>query len=142
MSTARPSNGRRMVTVRRWLALLACAVAACGSKPGPTRPYALASAGAQLQLQPQPAITLTQADLASDVDVVLVHQEFYGLPWEAFETETAPPAEWVAAMDDLAARARAVGPVFLSLQLVSGRGGTSSPIGRSCKTARCRTRQA
>jgi hypothetical protein len=56
------------------------------------------------------------------VDVVLVHQEFYGLPWDSFEAGTSPPAEWVAVMDDLAARAQAVGPVFLSLQLVSGPG--------------------
>jgi hypothetical protein len=90
--------------------------------PGPTRPYALASAGAQLLLVPAPGIRLTSPDLGSDVDVPLVHQEFYGLPWDAFETGAAPPAPWVAAMDDLVARARAVGPIFLSLQLVSGRG--------------------
>jgi hypothetical protein len=117
---ARPSGGRGLL---RWPALLAFAAAACGpSAPRATRPYALASAGAQLVLQPQPAITLTSPDLASDVDVVLVHQEFYGLPWDSFEAGTSPPAEWVAVMDDLAARAQAVGPVFLSLQLVSGPG--------------------
>jgi hypothetical protein len=89
---------------------------------GPTRAYALASSGASLVLEPQPAIVLGPADLAGDVDAVLIHQEFYGLPWAEFASGAEPPPEWVAIMDDLADGAAAVGPVFLSLQLVSGAG--------------------
>lgn len=88
--------------------------------PGPTRPTALASTGAQLLLTPAPGIYLTPANLATDVDVPVIHQEFYGVPWTAFENGTAPPPEWVAVMDQLAADASAIGPVWLSLQLVSG----------------------
>ena len=89
---------------------------------GPTRPYALASTGAQLLLTPQPGIYLGAANLAADVDVVLIHQDFYGVPWTEFEAGTAPPAAWVFVMDTLAAHASSVGPVALSLQLVSGDG--------------------
>src|SRR5262245_52333262 len=74
-----------------------------GADAGPTRPYALASSGARLVLEPRTAIVLAPADLASDVDVALVHQEFYGLPWAAFGSGTDPPPEWVAVMDQLAA---------------------------------------
>jgi len=88
----------------------------------PLRPYALAASGAQLVAVPAPGIVLGAADLAADVDAVLVHQEFYGLPWAELEAGAPPPAEWVAAMDGIAAGAAAVGPVFLSLQLVSGPG--------------------
>ena len=91
---------------------------------GPTRPYALASAGAQLYLlqQPQPAIVLTAANLATDVDVVTIHQEFYGVPWNELEANAALPTPWVTVMDTLAAQAAAIGPTALSLQLVSGEG--------------------
>jgi hypothetical protein len=121
----RRAGGLALVTL-----VLACSDPAPGEPDGappppdagPTRSYALASTGAQLVIQPAPAIILGAADLATDVDAVVVHQEFYGLPWDAFEAGAAPPAAWVAIMDGLAADAAAIGPVFLSLQLVSGDG--------------------
>src|SRR5258708_40248647 len=74
---------------------------------GPTRGYALASTGAQLLVTGGPAREeLTPANLADDVDVIAVHQEFYGIPWDAFATGAPPPPEWVAVMVDLAKRAR------------------------------------
>jgi hypothetical protein len=72
-------------------------------------------AGAALGLQ------LTRANVAEDADVVAVHQEFYGIPWAAFEQGTSPPAAWVAVIDELAAFARAQQkPVFLSVNVLNG----------------------
>lgn len=61
------------------------------------------------------------ADLTVDVDVTAVHQDFYGIPWAAFETGESPklPATWVSRIDALQATASGH-PVFLSLQLVGG----------------------
>jgi hypothetical protein len=66
---------------------------------------------------------MTMANLASDVDLVSVHQEFYGVPWQAFEAGTAPPAQWAAKMQELANGVRAAGKgVFLSVNMLdSGR---------------------
>jgi hypothetical protein len=86
---------------------------------GPTRRYHLASTGVQLLLDD--GLQLTPADLATDADAVSVHQDFYGVPWDAFLADTAPPAAWVATIDQLAADAAATGrPVFLSLSPTYG----------------------
>src|SRR5688572_18190283 len=86
---------------------------------GPTRTFRLASTGAQIRLSE--GLGLFPANLADDVDVVAIHQEFYGLPWDELEAGAAPPAEWVDVMDDLKAQA-AGKPIFLSLGLVGGPG--------------------
>lgn len=75
----------------------------------------LLTAGADLGLQ------VTPADLATDADVLELHQEFYGIPWEAFAANTAPPPAWTAKMDAIASAARATGkPVFLSISMLNG----------------------
>ena len=57
----------------------------------PTRPL-LATSGAQLVISgPQLGLQLTAANLAEDADLFAVHQEFYGIPWAAFEAGTPPP---------------------------------------------------
>jgi hypothetical protein len=62
-------------------------------------------------------------DLAADVDVVSLHQDFYGVPWETFADGVSPPAAWVERMDEAVAQARVWGrPVYLSLALVGGDG--------------------
>lgn len=88
----------------------------------PTRPFRLASTGAQLLAFGAPlGFQLTAANLTEDVDILAVHQEFYGLPWDAFESGSAPPAEWVREMDRLVALARAANkPIFLSVNLLDG----------------------
>lgn len=84
-----------------------------------TRPYRLAQAGAQIV--PGRGVVYTPAELASDADVVAIHQDFFGIPWQAFETGTEPPAQWAALMDSLRAQAVATGKdIFLSLALVEG----------------------
>jgi hypothetical protein len=86
---------------------------------GPTRAYWLASTGLQLRLDD--GLQLGQADLATDVDVTAVHQDFYGVPWDAFLADAEPPAAWVADIDAIAADAAAIGkPVFLSLSPTYG----------------------
>lgn len=88
----------------------------------PPRRFRLATTGAQLLVSgPALGFQLTPANVAEDADVVSVHQEFYGVPWDAFEAETPPPAEWVSVMDGLAGAAKAAKkPVFLSVSLLNG----------------------
>ena len=124
-------------TVR--LCLLASVVIACSSPhaaldggadaPAPdappdaaTHPLLLAAGGLQvLTTGPDLGLQLTPADLDEDADVLELHQEFYGVPWEAFVAGTAPPRAWVAMMDRIAASARATGrPVFLSISMLNG----------------------
>jgi len=85
----------------------------------PTRSFALAATGAQIDLQQ--GLGLYPANLATDTDVVAIHQEFYGLPWDEIMAGGPLPPAWVAKMDELAATAHASGkPIFLSLGLVGG----------------------
>ncbi len=99
-------------------------LAGCGSagKEGPPpRPFLLASTGVVAAPGAAQFFAMTAADLAEDVDVVSVHQDFYGVPWDAFLANEAPPAAWVALMhgirDTYAGRRK-----FLSLQLAGGPG--------------------
>jgi hypothetical protein len=64
-------------------------------------------------------LQITPADLAQDVDIVEIHQEFYGLPWSGFADGGTPPPEWVATMQRIAA-AVAGQPVFLSVTMLNG----------------------
>ena len=85
----------------------------------PTRAFALASTGAQIRLDT--GLGLYTNDLATDVDVVAIHQDFYGIPWDEFRTGAPLPTAWVAAMDELVHDSQTLGtPVFLSLALVQG----------------------
>lgn len=86
---------------------------------GPTRSLALATGGVQADLAQ--GIFIGAANVADDADVVAIHQEFYGLPWDEFEADLPPPPEWVAKMDELLDQAEGK-PIFLSLQLVGGAG--------------------
>ena len=109
-------------------ALVLCA--ACGSStPGTTRTYRLAASGSQLVVTgPSTGLLLTQADLATDVDVVAIHQEFYGVPWEAFAAGDPPPPGWAGTMSRLASDARAAGKqVFLSVSPLDGTRSSLAP---------------
>jgi hypothetical protein len=94
--------------------------AGSGAPPdAPTRTYRLASAG--VQLDPAPNIVVNAADLAADVDVVNVHQDFFGVPWNDFAANTAPPPAWAAKMADIAQAAHATGKdIFLALAPLDG----------------------
>lgn len=89
---------------------------------GAARSFKLASGGTQLLVTgPALGFQITPADLATDVDVVEVHQEYYGVPWDAFAAKTAPPAAWVTQMQQIAAAAKAMNrPVFLSISMLNG----------------------
>ncbi len=90
---------------------------------GAARHFRLATTGAQLVVTgPELGLQLTAANVVEDSDVVSVHQEFYGVPWDAFEAQTAPPPEWVAVMDRFAKAAHdANKPVFLSISMLNGK---------------------
>ncbi|MGH7285168.1 MAG: hypothetical protein ACRELY_26900, partial [Polyangiaceae bacterium] len=89
---------------------------------GPPRSFRLASGGVQLLVSgPALGLQITPADLQTDVDVTEIHQEFYGVPWDAFKNGTAVPAAWDAEMKSLAGSARAMSkPVFLSMTMLNG----------------------
>jgi hypothetical protein len=75
---------------------------ATGGDAAPGRSYRLASAGVQAFPGTDLLYQITPADVATDADVVAVHEEFYGIPWDEFEANQPPPALWVAKMDELA----------------------------------------
>lgn len=112
--------------VLSWFAMMPCGGGGTQPDAGPdvppdaaTRGYRLASSG--VQLDPVAGPVVSDPDLAGDVDVVNVHQDFYGLPWHAFATGAAPPPAWAAKMAELAAQARATGKdVFLALAPLDG----------------------
>jgi hypothetical protein len=87
-----------------------------------TRHLQLAVSGAQLLVSgPNLGLQLTPADLADDADVVAMHIEFYGVPWDALLNETPPPPEWSARMDELSQYSRSLGrPIFLSISMLNG----------------------
>jgi hypothetical protein len=89
---------------------------------GGKRGYYLASTGAQLLVSgPRIGLQLTSANLAEDVDVIAIHQEFYGIPWEAFEKNQPVPSVWGTLMGEIAHNARAAGkPIFLSVTMLNG----------------------
>ncbi len=96
---------------------------------GPGRLYRLASGGVQLLVSgPDLGLQMTPANLATDVDVVDLHHEYYGVPWSQLESGQPPPAEWTAKMDSIAQAAKATGkPVFLSVSMLDGARKTIAP---------------
>ena len=107
-----------------------CLWAACGSSdPGPTRSYRLASSGSQLVVSgAETGLLLTDADLPTDVEVVAVHQEYYGVPWDAFAGGAAPPSVWAGRMSRISSSARAAGKqVFLSVSPLDGNRSSLAP---------------
>jgi hypothetical protein len=92
------------------------------SDGGPARSFALASGGVQLVVSTPPlGLQITPANLGEDDDVLEIHQEFYGIPWQSFQAGNPPPAEWTAMMDSIAGAAKATGkPVFLSITPLNG----------------------
>jgi hypothetical protein len=89
----------------------------------------LANGGVQLLVTGSNiGLQITPADLASDSDVVEIHQEYYGVPWDALIAHQSLPAPWVAMMDSIAASARATGkPIFLSVSMLDGGRVTLAP---------------
>jgi hypothetical protein len=92
------------------------------SEGGSTRSYLMASGGVQLVVGgPGIGLQITPANLADDAEVIEVHQEFYGVPWNEFQAGSPPPAAWTAQMDQIAGFAKTTTkPVFLSISMLSG----------------------
>ena len=73
-------------------------------------------------------LLLTDADLATDVEVVAVHQEFYGVPWDAFAAGAPPPSVWAGRISRLASSARGAGKrIFLSVSPMDGNRSSLAP---------------
>ena len=89
-----------------------------------TRGYRLAATG--VTLDPTMGDSIGDANLADDVDVIAVHQDFYGVPWSAFLANTAPPAAWATQMQTIAQHT-AGHDVFLSLAPLDGSRQTLAP---------------
>jgi hypothetical protein len=86
------------------------------------RPYRLSTGGPQLIVSGTPTGLLLQPSNAiADVDVLDIHQEYYGVPWDTFLAGQPPPPAWVSVMDSLAATAKSAHkPVFLSVSMLDG----------------------
>lgn len=89
---------------------------------GESRRPLLAAGGPQLLISgPRVGLQLTAANLAQDAPAIAIHQEFYGLPWEAFDQNVAPPKEWSDLVSSLATfTVDQHKPVFLSLSMLNG----------------------
>lgn len=89
--------------------------------PPPFKP-SLATGGPQFLTDGQRlGLQLTPANLADDAAVIAIHQEFYGVPWDAFAQNVAPPKEWSDVVSELATFVLDQGkPVFLSLNMLNG----------------------
>ncbi|MFN8556680.1 MAG: hypothetical protein U0531_04800 [Dehalococcoidia bacterium] len=68
-------------------------------------------------------INTPMATLAADADIIYLHVETYGLPWNEFAAGPEPPPShpWTEAMNDLARQREAVGKdVYLAMLLMRG----------------------
>lgn len=111
--------------MRATLALSWLVAAKCGGPPQPDaspplpRSYRLASSS--VQLDPALGPVVHDAQLTDDVDVVNVHQDFFGVPWTDFAADRPPLAAWAAQMTELARAAHATGKdLFLALAPLDG----------------------
>lgn len=82
----------RTTIVLSWFAKAPCGGG--GSPPdappdAPARTYRLASAA--VQVDPVAGVVIGDPGLAADVDVVNVHQDFFGVPWNDFAADRARP---------------------------------------------------
>jgi len=92
-----------------------------GADAGPSRSYLLTSGGVQFLVDGGFGLLITPANLSQDTDLIEVHQEFYGLPWDAFLAGSDPPPEWTAAMTAIAQSVAASGKkTFLSVTMLNG----------------------
>jgi len=84
-----------------------------------------ASTPVQILIDDPLVVTFGDFDLAPDVDVVSIHQDFLGIPWDAFADGVEPPEYWTERIDRLLASVDTWDrPVYLSLALVGGAGRT------------------
>lgn len=85
-------------------AFAVAALIACGENgdAGSSRRYRLASAGVQAFPGAALLYQTTAADLAADADVIAIHEEYYGIPWDEFAADQPPPDVWAAKMRELA----------------------------------------
>jgi len=115
----------------RWAAIVGLLATACAGGPKdegweddrPSGGPLLGTTGVQADLDAATFYRTGTGDVAQDSDVYVVHEDFYGIPWDSFLAGEEPPEAWVSAIDLIADDARASGrPVYLALALVGGPG--------------------
>ena len=83
----------------------------------------LGSTTIQGNLDDSQIISFQNFDLSDDVDAVVIHQDFLGIPWDAFADQSPLPLPWVAKLDELKTWADQMNkPQMLTLALVQGPG--------------------
>jgi len=85
------------------------------------RSFALSAAAYQYEFGPwsiDDSFDVTGFD--GRIDLLSVHQDFFGLPWPEFAAGEDPPAAWVAVMEEIRAMVESLGvEVFLSVTPLS-----------------------
>jgi hypothetical protein len=96
---------------------------------GTTRPYQLATGGVQILVTgPTTGLQITPADVAMDADLIDLHQEYYGVPWNEFSQGLQPPGAWIAQMNAIEHYVAMTGKrVFLSVSMLDGARKTLAP---------------
>ena len=80
-----------------------------------TRSFRIASAPLQVDVDSPIGWRFSFEAMAGDLDMVSVHQDFFGIPWAELAAGDPLPASWLAFQQDIQARAAATGlPVYLS----------------------------
>jgi len=88
----------------------------------PARSFYLSAAPFQIHFEPFSAEFVFKTDgFDGLIDLLSVHQDFFGLPWDAFADGADPPAAWQAVMEDIRDQTQRLGVgVFLSVTPLDG----------------------
>lgn len=88
----------------------------------PSRSFSLAAAPMRYLVGPWSVETVFDtAYFAGEIDLLSMHNDFFGLPWEEFAAGGALPPAWLAAMEDIKAQVETMGVgVFLSVTALDG----------------------
>ncbi|MFN8559425.1 MAG: hypothetical protein U0531_19500 [Dehalococcoidia bacterium] len=104
-------------------AAMLVAAPAPSAESAATRPYLMAMGGLQAVpngQEPLYKINTPLASLAAEADIVYLHLELYGIPWDEFAVGPEPPAAhpWTVIMNGLAQQHATTGrPAYLGLLL-------------------------
>ncbi|GMR22994.1 MAG: hypothetical protein BMS9Abin37_1383 [Acidobacteriota bacterium] len=112
---------------RVWLhacALAACAVLAAATEaPGQLKVEAPKRyfGNVPFTLNPTQGPSFTAQHLLEDTNLVVLHFDFWGIPWASFMADEPLPSAWVASMDAIQELRDELGlPVFLALTPIAG----------------------
>lgn len=85
------------------------------------RHFLMAAGGVQMLVGDKIGFGIADDAYPAPMDMAAVHQEFYGIPWQAYFDAVDPDPLWLSEMQRLATIARAAAPqIFLSLGPLNG----------------------